>query len=55
MTSLDLQVIARRAENFVDRGDNASLRWFYTHDVPKLLAEIERLQDERNKALWRAA
>jgi len=53
MTSLDLQVIERRAEHFVSKGDPTSIRWFYTHDVPELLAEIERLKEERNKALWR--
>ena len=51
MNSLDKQIISKRAEHFVDKGDPTSLRWFYTHDVPELLKEIERLQDALYLAL----
>jgi len=54
MTTMDLDRIERRAEHFVSKGDPMSIRYFYTHDIPELLAEIRRLEDERNKALWRA-
>ena len=55
MDSLELQQIEIRVKEFERKGDPTSIRWFYTHDVPRLLAEIERLTEERNQALWKVA